>query len=49
MVNQQPDRQAFMGKDGKGGTKTLAGFNFEKKVDFFDLLKGINGYIIGLV
>jgi hypothetical protein len=32
-----------MVKDGKGGAKTLKGLNFEEKVDFIDLLKGING------
>jgi hypothetical protein len=35
-----------MVKDGKGGAKTLTGLNFEEKVDFIDLLKGINGYTI---
>ena len=33
-------------KDGKGGAKTLTGLNFEKKVDFIDLLKGIKGYTV---
>ena len=33
-----------MVKNGKGGAKTLTGLNFEKKVDFIDLLKKINGY-----
>jgi hypothetical protein len=31
---------------GKGGANTLTGLNFEKKVDFIDLLKGIKGYLI---
>ncbi|GHV65024.1 hypothetical protein AGMMS49587_18570 [Spirochaetia bacterium] len=31
---------------GKGGANTLTGLNFEKKVDFLDLLKGIKGYAI---
>jgi hypothetical protein len=35
-----------MVKDGKGGAKTLTGLNFEEKVDFLDLLKGIKGYSI---
>jgi hypothetical protein len=35
-----------MVKDGKGGAKTLTGLNFEEKVDFIDLLKGIKGYTI---
>jgi hypothetical protein len=35
-----------MVKNGKGGAKTLTGLNFEEKVDFIDLLKGINGYNI---
>jgi hypothetical protein len=35
-----------MVKDGKGGAKTLTGLNFEEKVDFIDLLKGIKGYKI---
>ena len=35
-----------MVKSGKGGAKTLTGLNFEEKVDFLDLLKEINGYIV---
>jgi hypothetical protein len=35
-----------MVKDGKGGAKTLTGLNFEEKVDFIDLLKGIKGYTV---
>jgi len=35
-----------MVKDGKGGAKTLTGLNFEKKVDFIDLLKKIQGYTV---
>ena len=35
-----------MVKDGKGGAKTLTGLNFEEKVDFLDLLKGIKGYMV---
>jgi hypothetical protein len=35
-----------MVKDGKGGSNTLTGLNFEEKVDFLDLLKDIRGYII---
>jgi hypothetical protein len=31
---------------GKGGANTLTGLNFEKKVDFLDLLKGIKGYTV---
>jgi hypothetical protein len=31
---------------GKGGANTLTGLNFEKKVDFADLLKRIKGYSI---
>ncbi|MDR1867239.1 MAG: hypothetical protein LBQ77_03100 [Treponema sp.] len=31
---------------GKGGANTLTGLNFEKKVDFIDLLQGIKGYTI---
>jgi hypothetical protein len=31
---------------GKGGANTLTGLNFEKKVDFTDLLRGIKGYSI---
>jgi hypothetical protein len=33
-------------KKGKGGANTLTGLNFEKKVDFTDLLEGIKGYSI---
>jgi hypothetical protein len=33
-------------KDGKGGSKTLTGLNFEEEVDFLDLLKGIHGYTV---
>jgi hypothetical protein len=35
-----------MVKDGKGGSNTLTGLNFEEKVDFLDLLKGIHGYTV---
>jgi hypothetical protein len=35
-----------MVKDGKGGANTLTGLNFEEKVDFLDLLKGIQGYTV---
>ena len=35
-----------MVKDGKGGAKTLTGLNFEGKVDFIDLLKGVKGYTV---
>ncbi|MDR0908702.1 MAG: hypothetical protein LBM77_02950 [Spirochaetaceae bacterium] len=35
-----------MTKDGKGGANTLTGLNFENKVNFIDLLKGIEGYTI---
>jgi hypothetical protein len=31
---------------GKGGANTLTGLNFEKKVDFTDLIRGIKGYSI---
>ncbi|MDR1429012.1 MAG: hypothetical protein LBI85_01870 [Spirochaetaceae bacterium] len=31
---------------GKGGANTLTGLNFEKKVNFSDLLRGIRGYTI---
>ncbi len=31
-------------KGGKGGSKTLTGLNFEKKVDLYELLKKIPGY-----
>jgi len=33
-------------KDGKGGANTLTGLNFEAKVDFLDLLRGIDGYTV---
>jgi hypothetical protein len=33
-------------KDGKGGANTLTGLNFEGRVDFLDLLKGIQGYTV---
>jgi hypothetical protein len=35
-----------MVEKGKGGANTLTGLNFEKKVDFTDLLKGIDGYVV---
>jgi len=35
-----------MVKNGKGGSKTLTGLNFEKNVDFLDLLKNIKGYTV---
>jgi hypothetical protein len=35
-----------MVKKGKGGRKTITGLNFEKKVNFLDLLSSINGYSI---
>jgi len=35
-----------MVEKGKGGANTLTGLNFEKKVDFLDLLKGIPGYSV---
>jgi hypothetical protein len=35
-----------MVKAGKGGSNTLTGLNFEEKVDFLDLLKGIHGYTV---
>jgi hypothetical protein len=35
-----------MVKDGKGGANTHTGLNFEEKVDFLDLLKGIYGYTV---
>jgi hypothetical protein len=33
-------------KNGKGGSSTLTGLNFEEKVDFLDLLRGIKGYTV---
>ncbi len=33
-----------MKKDGSGGSKTLTGLNFEKKVDLYTLLEKIPGY-----
>jgi len=35
-----------MVKDGKDGSKTLTGLNFENKVDFLGFLKGIKGYTV---
>jgi hypothetical protein len=35
-----------MVKNGKGGSNTLTGLNFEGKVDFLSLLKGIDGYAV---
>jgi hypothetical protein len=34
-----------MVKNGKGGSNTLTGLNFEEKVDFLDLLRSILGGI----
>lgn len=33
-----------MKKGGRGGSKTLTGLNFEKKVDLYTLLSQIPGY-----
>jgi hypothetical protein len=35
-----------MVEKGKGGANTHTGLNFEKKVDFTDLLRGIRGYSV---
>jgi hypothetical protein len=35
-----------MVKDGKGGSNTLTGLNFEEKVDFLDLLRTLQGYTV---
>lgn len=40
------EKGAQMKTGGQGGGSTLTGLNFEKKVDFQELLKGIPGYSI---
>jgi hypothetical protein len=39
-------QEFFVVEKGKGGANTLTGLNFEKKVDFLDLLRGVEGYTV---